>query len=136
MQLISTTEEKLTLLQACLDDGLPFFPAYGLELSYDDAQYEEARASAAARTGESEDEVCREDIWGDIVRNGGDLVFIDNEDGDAEVGRLNLSGMEHNWPRLMLEAPRSMADYISGNYDANSIDNIFQVLLFGSIKYG
>ena len=134
MNLITTTEEKLTVLQACLEDGLPFFPAYGLELSYDDAQYDAARASLAARVGE--DEVCREYVWVEIVRNGGELIFTDNENDGEEVGRLSLTGMEQNWPKLMVEAPRSMAEYISEDYDSNSTDNIMQVLLFGTIVYG
>ena len=134
MNLNASRDEKLKLVYDSIVDGLPFFPAYGLELTYDDAQYDAAKASWEARNPGAG--VCREDVWVEIVSNGGDLIFTDAENDDEEVGRLNLANIDANWDKLWKLCPRAMAEYASENYDANDTDNIIQCLAFGDVIYG
>ncbi len=130
----ATQEEKQKLVYDCLVDGLPFFPAYGLSLDYDSKQAKAAEKTWKARNpGE---EMCREDVWAEIVRNGGDLIFIDDENDGEEAGRLNLANIEKNWDTISEHAPTSMKSYIDDNYDAGNTDNIIQCLIFGEVVYG
>lgn len=134
MTLIATTDEKLKLVYDCLVDGLPFFPSYGLELDYDVADAEKARQTWKERN--PNETLCREDVWAEIIRNGGDLIFTDRENDGEEAGRLNLATIDKNWDKLGEEAPRSLREYLSENYDAGNTDALIQVLIFGQVDYG
>lgn len=140
MNLNATREEKNKLVLACLEDGLPFFPAYGLSMTWADGAYENAKARLLTRM--SEDSICREDVWAEIVAGGDDLIFLDEEEADAEnedgmeVGRLNITNIDANWGKLLEKAPRSTAAYLDDNYDAGNTDVLIQILIFGEERYG
>ena len=131
MKTVATQAEKQKLIYDCLVDGLPFFPGYGVGMDYTTKAYKAAIKTLKARM--PEDRICREDVWAEIVANGGDLVFIDQEDDDKEIGRLNLANVEKHWDAI---PHRFMAEYISENYDSNTTDCIIQTLIFGEIVYG
>lgn len=131
MKVSATREEKLDILYKCVVDGLPFFPAYGLALDYYEPDYDAAKTSWQERnTGES---VCREDIWVEIVRNGGTLIFDDLEEGASF--QLNLDTIDKNWDSIADHAPYSFAALVADDYDANNSCNVFQCLLFGEVRY-
>lgn len=134
MNLNATREEKNKLVLACLEDGLPFFPAYGLTMTWEDGAYERAKERLLGRMAQNE--ICREDVWAEIVAGGDDLIFLDEESDDEEVGRLNNTNIDANWGKLLNEAPRTVASYLSDNYDSGDTDNLIQVLIFGRIVYG
>ncbi len=133
MDLNATREEKMKVVYDCLIDGLPFFGAYGLEMDYNDNEYDAAKAALQAVNGP---DVCREDIWVEIVKSGGSLVFSDIENDGEEVGKLNLDSIDKNWPKLLSQLPKIVGRYLAEDYDAGDTDCIIQVLIFGEVVYG
>jgi hypothetical protein len=129
----ATRDEKLKLVYDCLCSGVPTLAYAGFTLRTKDGQYETARQNLISG-GMAEDRICIEDVQTQILRDGGELTFIDTEDGNKRT-RLTMELIDQNWPKLSKQS-RNMVNYISENYDAEDTDNILQVLLFGEVVYG
>ena len=56
---------------------------YGLQLDYAEKEYTAAKKSLEKKrkSGEFTDTICCEDIWMEILRLGGKLVLVDEENG-------------------------------------------------------
>lgn len=76
---------------------------------------------------------CREDLWADVLLNGGTLVYTDHEDEDEEHEfSLSLALRRLGKP----EAYQYLTKLINEDYDEYSAWMIIQLMTFGKTIYG
>lgn len=134
----ATKQEKQEILHSALCNGLTHFGAYGIELSYDQNEYNAAKVSleaqkAAGTWDNGLSAICFEDILSEMVKSGKSLVILDNENDDEEIGRINLDMLEANWDKV---PQRHMLDFMNENDDAETADAFLQTIGLGEITYG
>lgn len=77
---------------------------------------------------------CAEDIWADVLLNGGYLVIEDNEDG--KVYKVGLDDFVKGFKLFMLNEPRHYADMMAEEGDFWTYNAYLQTILFGEVIYG
>lgn len=128
--LTADESEKLFLDSLCNGISCGVFAGYGLILEYDSAAYQNARNYLK---GEGENnKVSREEVWMQILINGGVLKIKDGE-GSEETVRITLADVHTKVQKAPTEA---LLDALTGNDDSNTADAILQTVFFGEIKYG
>lgn len=129
---------KLKLIYLALTTGLEYFVHYGFHLEYDDAEYVEARKAleaGAPRLWDSltDETICIEDVQTQMIVMGYGLKFIDDEgEGDGNA-TLNWELIKKNWHHV---TDTIKGEFNDENWDANTADNLMQLVLFGEIVYG
>ena len=122
-----TPEESETYFHNSLCNGHQI-AMYGLHLDYDETEYKEARERLKAK-GESP---CLEDVWMEILRGGGVLTLIDDENGE-EPSPIKLSDVHE---RVQNTPLRHMMDAINENDDGDTADVILQTVFYGDVIFG
>lgn len=85
---------------------------------------------------------CREEIWADVLLNGGALNIVDVEEWDLDdenseaEHKLTLADIEKVIPLFMLNYPRQWANIIEGQDDLIDADALLQFAVFGDWIYG
>lgn len=114
-----------------LCNGLPYFCQYGFLIDWDEKDYKKAKASWNKKHPNSQ--ACREDIWMEILRVGGKLIFEDQEGGD-NTKSIVLSDVH---TKVALTPIQHLSDMINETDDATTGDMIIQSVLFdGEIIFG
>jgi len=131
MKLIATNEEMINIAYHALTTGLPFFVDYGFELSYDDDEYEDAKAELNADDMPIKGSICIEDVQAQMLRKGKGLTFTDMESEDKHI--LTLELIKKNWDTIPVSR---IMNVMNENYDGEDADIIMQYMLFGSVVYG
>ena len=90
--------------------------------------------------GDKLDEMCREDVWAEILLRGGKLCIVDLEDED-DFGNCTekLAGLEDfgtAFEKWRDERPQDYADFCTGNDDFYTGWNFLQYVQFGEVVYG
>lgn len=106
-----------------------YMNGYGLELLYDRAQYKSSRAHLL----ETNKSVCTEDVWLQILRDGGSLTFEDIE-GEGDFTRTIT--LENVHSRMSMVPSRTLAEMAHGEDDASTADIILQTIFFEEIIFG
>lgn len=78
--------------------------------------------------------VCREEIWADVLLNGGFLRVEDREDGKEY--KVSLKDVEKGFKRLMFMYPRIYANIMTKESDFYDVDALLQCIVFKDIIYG
>jgi hypothetical protein len=107
---------------------------YGLHLDYADKDYKAAKKSLAKKqkTGEFTDRMCCEDIWMEILRLGGKLVLVDEENGMGDKA-ITLKDVHTKVAKTPL---RHLMDAINENDDGDTADCIIQTVFYGEVIFG
>ena len=105
--------------------GSGYMRGYGLELEVDQIEY-----SAARNTLQSA--ACYEDILMQVLREGGTLTFIDEEDED-NVYPIKLAEVHERVSKTPLD---HLLDMIKENDDACTADVILQTVFFNDVIFG
>lgn len=83
---------------------------------------------------------CREDVWADVLLNGGALNIIDTEeyedDEDGAQHKVTLAGIEKSIPLFMLNYPNRWTAIMDETMDSNDADALLQFVIFGDVIYG
>lgn len=77
---------------------------------------------------------CCEEIWADVLLNGGFLLVEDVEEGKDY--KVSLKDIEKGFKTFMLEFPRAYANIMDENDDYWDDDALMQVIVFGEVVYG
>ena len=77
---------------------------------------------------------CAEDVWADVLLNGGYLAVEDNEDG--AIYKVGLEDLVKGFKIFMLNEPRHYADMMTDNGDLWTYNSYLQTILFGEVVYG
>ena len=127
MKIILTKEEseKIFLNALCNGHGLAYC---GLELVCESHKYDEAKKYLEEK-GESN---CLEDIWMQVLRGGGTLILVDNENGEDDA-RITLSDVHEKVQNTDI---RHLMDAINETDDGITAEVILQSVFYGEVIFG
>jgi hypothetical protein len=127
MEINLTPEESETYFHNSLCNGHQIAD-YGLHLDYDEDEYKQA-ADRLKAEGFSP---CLEDVWMEILKSGGTLTLIDDENGE-EPSAIKLADVHE---RVQNTPIRHMMDAINENDDGDTADVILQTVFYGDVIFG
>lgn len=109
---------------------------YGVGLTYKEADYKKAKADLKKIKGkrpfDNDGEICCEEVWLQILRNGGKLTLKDEE---GTIGNRSIT-LKHVHERMSLVPFRHMNDMINENSDGNTADVILQTIFYKDVIFG
>ena len=90
--------------------------------------------------GDKWDEMCREDVWAEVLLHGGKLSVYDLEDEDEEGNAPKIkAGIEdfgNAFEKWRDERPQDYADFCTGHGDFYTGWSFIQCVQFGEVVYG
>lgn len=90
--------------------------------------------------GDKWDEMCREDVWAEVLLHGGKLAVYDLEDEDEEGNapkiKVGLKDFGNAFEKWRDECPQDYADFCTGHDDFYTGWNFLQYVQFGEVVYG
>jgi len=122
---INLTNEKSEELFYNALCGADVLSGYGLSLKYEKGEYQNAKKLLS-------DNVCREDVWMQILRSGGTLTLIDHE-GDDEEHTITLKEVHERVQNTDLEY---LTQAINEDGDGTTDDVILQTVFFNEVVFG
>jgi hypothetical protein len=128
--------EEFFLNALCNAVSTGYMDGYGIEFVYDRSQYKASRehlVQSLEKTEMSNTAVCTEDIWMQILRDGGSLTFEDIE-GEGDMTRTIT--MEDVYARMPLVPNRTLMEMANGEDDASTADIILQTIFFEGVIFG
>jgi len=124
MEIKLTKVESEKIFKDALCNGAGVLGNYGISLDY--------TAEARQKALKSLENPCREDVWMQIIKDGGNLIFKDSED-ENNTQVVTLKEVHER----VQETPSShLMDMINENDDAITSDCILQTVIFGEVVYG
>ena len=145
MQIILDKKESEKLFHGALCDGMHYIGGYGLEFDYEEADYKKAKKSLQKKIdegktpedvsvfGTEKPEICRENVWMEILRNGGKLKLIDVEGEGDNTREITLADVHERVQKTPLN---HLQDAIDESGDADTGDVIIQTVFFEEIIFG
>jgi hypothetical protein len=128
IKLMDTFKKEVIFNSLC--NGLGELSSYGLELTFNDEDYTEAKKSYYKRNNQNS-VACIEDILMEILNNGKHIAFVDHE--TDEVFFLTMELALSNLDKLEVERVIQLIDETD---DAETADVVLQTCLFGEIIFG
>ena len=127
MKIQLTEEESEKIFHNSLCNGHQI-AHYGLQMDYSEKEYEKAK-KRLQKKGEDD---CLEDVWLEILRGGGTLTLVDEENGmDPSV--ITLKDVHER----VQEAPvRHLLDAINEQDDGDTADVILQSVFYQDVVFG
>jgi len=77
---------------------------------------------------------CREDVWADVLLNGGYLLVEDRE--EEKDYKVSIKDVEKGLKRLIFEYPRNYANIMTESSDFYDVDALLQCIVFKGVIYG
>ncbi len=128
MKIILTTEESEEYFYNALCNGLGYFQGYGLDVTYTKTAYKKAKAVLE----KEKKSVCYEDVLLQILKNGGSLTVIDDENG-IDPSTITIADVHER----VAETPTChLMDMVNENDDAETADVILQTVFFKEVLFG
>lgn len=125
MKIELTGEEAEQHFLDALCNGMSELAYSGLSLDYSSDAYKVARAKLVGP--------CREDVWVQILRDGGELTLVDSE-GDGDYTRsIRLTDVHNN---ISLTPISHLVDMINGNDDSTTAFAIIQAVFYKEVVFG
>ena len=103
---------------------------YGLQLDYKDNAYSNARTKLVET---KKDDFCREDVWLQILKDGGTLTLIDKECNGAYTKSITLQDVHEKVNKMPTE---HLMNYVNENDDAETGDVLLQTVFYDKIIFG
>jgi len=124
-QILLTHEEseKYFHLALCNAVSSGYMAAHGIELTYDEQEYKTAKASLT--------NPCIEDVWMQILKDGGTLSFEDKE-GSEGIKQIKLSDVHIGVSKMPFDY---LSDFINDIDDAVTADVLLQTVFYGEIIF-
>jgi len=127
MKIQLTAEESENIFFNSLCNGHQIAD-YGLQLDYDEKEYDKAKKRLQKKGGSP----CLEDVWMEILRGGGSLTLVDEENGE-EPQTITLKEVHER----VQEAPiRHLMDAINEQDDGDTADVILQSVFYQDVIFG
>lgn len=131
MEIKLTPKESEEYFFHALCNGIGMLSNSGLEFDYDDKDYDAAKKNLKAK--DSNQTICREDVWMEILRMGKKLR-VNDIDGDGEYTReITLKEVHERVQNTQLN---HLQDMIDENDDAVTADVILQRVFFDDLIFG
>lgn len=127
MKILLTAQESEQIFYNSLCNGHQI-AYYGLQLEYDEKEYDRAK-KRLVKKGESP---CLEDVWMEILRGGGTLTLVDEENG-MDASTINLQDVHD---KVQLSDFRHLLDAINEEDDGDTADVILQSVFYGEVIFG
>jgi hypothetical protein len=133
MKIVLTKEESEKHFHNALCNGSNM-RSYGVVLDYADKDYSAAKKSLVAKQkkGEFKDGICQEDVWMEILRIGGKLTLIDEENG---MGNKSVT-LKDVHSRVAKTPLSHLMDAVNENDDADTADAIIQTVFYKEVIFG
>jgi hypothetical protein len=131
MKIVFEKQEAENIFHSALCNGLGYVGGYGLQLDFDDKDYEKAKKTLKKTS--PKETICYEDVLVQILREGGELTMIDIECDGEYTSSIK---MEDVYERLPLTPTRFLMDMINEEDDAGTADCIIQSVFFKDIVFG
>lgn len=131
MEIKLTPKESEEYFHNAMCNGIGMLSNSGLEFDYDDADYEEAKKSLKAK--DSNQTICREDVWMEILRIGKKLRVNDIEGAGEYTREITLKEVHE---RVQNTQINHLTDMIEENDDAVTADVILQRVFFDDLIFG
>lgn len=131
MKVILTEKESEDMFYNALCNGMSELNSYGVRLISRKGTYAQAKQNLLDKYGEDAG-ICLEDVWMQILRDGNELIFVDEEDTE-DPKRIKLSDV-HN--KVCNTPFRHLADMQLEQDDACTADAILQTVIYGEILFG
>ena len=127
MKILLTAQESEQIFYDSLCNGHQI-AYYGLQLEYDDKEYDKAK-KRLVKKGERP---CLENVWMEILRGGGTLKLVDEENGlEPEV--ISLQDVHE---RVQETDVRHLLDAINEQGDGDTADVVLQTVFYGKVIFG
>ena len=126
MKILLTAQESEQIFYNSLCNGHQI-AYYGLQLEYDE-EYDKAK-KRLVKKGER---TCLEDVWMEILRGGGTLTLVDEENG-LEPSVISLQDVHE---RVQNTDARHLLDAINEEDDGDTADVILQSVFYGEVIFG
>jgi len=127
MKILLTAQESEQIFYDSLCNGHQI-AYYGLQLEYDDKEYDKAK-KRLVKKGERP---CLEDVWMEILRGGGTLTLVDEENG-IEPSVITLQDVH---ARVQETDARHLLDAINEQGDGDTADVVLQSVFYGKVIFG
>lgn len=131
MQIQLTNQESEEIFFNALCNGLGYMGGYGLELETEKSDYESAKRNL--REAAPDSTICYEDVLMQILREGGELTFVDVECDGEYTRSVSLADVHDRVQRTPL---RFLMDMIEERDDAETADVVLQTVFFEEIVFG
>jgi hypothetical protein len=127
MQIILTPEESLSHFHSALCNAVStgYMRGYGLKLDYNKKEYLTAR--------EKLKEPCVEDIWVQILKDGGKLTLTDTEENGKYTRSITLKDVEERVYKMPLQR---LINIITADSDVVDEDVLLQTVFFNEVIFG
>lgn len=126
---INLTNEKSEELFYNALCGADVLSGYGLSLKTIASEYKKAKEGLSAKNKVG---ICREDVWMEILRNGGTLTIVDHE-GDDEEHTITLKEVHERVQNTDLEY---LTQAINEDGDGTTDDVILQTVFLNEVVFG
>lgn len=125
MKIVLTNKESEKLFLDAICNALGYIESgYDLELTFDDAAYEQAKVGGG----------CYEDILLRILKNGGSLTLVDHGyDGGEYTRTITIKDVHEKVAQTPL---RHLMDAIEERGDVVTSDVIIQSVFYGEVIFG
>ncbi len=137
MELKLTHQESEEIFFNALCNGLQLMGGYGLELDYNQKDYNAAKQSLLSLlqtlNPNTKDTICFEDVLMEMLRQGKYLVMIDAEGEGEYTSTVCLTEIHQ---RVETVAPVHILNYQEEQDDADDADAVLQTVFFGEIIFG
>lgn len=128
MKIILTKEEAEKHFHNALCNGSNI-RYYGIHLDYSDKDYKAAKRSLVKK---GEGLITCEDVWMEILRIGGTLTLVDEENG---VGNKSIT-LKDVHSRVAKTPIRHLMDAVNEEDDADTADCIIQTVFYKEVIFG
>jgi len=131
IQLTPQESEEIFYSSLCNTVGTGYMEGYGLELSCDRSQYKSSREHL--ETLHPGIAICYEDVLMQVLRDGGELTFIDHE-GDGDMTRSITLQDVHE--RVKDVGAHVLINFHEEQDDASDADAVLQTVFFEEVIFG
>lgn len=126
INLTTAKSEELFYNALC---GADVLSGYGLSLKTIASEYKKAKEGLIAKNKVG---ICREDVWMEILRNGGTLTIVDHE-GDDEEHTITLKEVHE---RVQNTDLKYLTQAINEDGDGTTDDVILQTVFLNEVVFG
>jgi len=129
MKLTSKEKEEIFYNSLCNAEGMGYLNSYGVEMSYEPAQY----AAAKKALQEAGKDTCYEDILMEILKRGSSLTYIDI----VGEGEMTSTIMMNNVYERIDNVPKTIiGNFLSENDDVVDADAVLQTVFWNEVIFG
>jgi hypothetical protein len=131
IKLTNQEKEEIFYNALCNAVGTGYMDGYGIEMECDRSQYKSSKEHLLEM--EPKKYICYEDVLMQVLRDGGELTFIDHE-GEGEMTRSIT--LQDVYERMDKVPHRAIVNYSNLQDDVEDADIVLQTIFFEEVIFG